>query len=53
MIFEGIKHELEIHQFEIISKDMNRPWGAFFIIADERHPSDEDNMIRIQDDFGV
>jgi mannose-6-phosphate isomerase-like protein (cupin superfamily) len=36
MIFEKIQKELEANQFEIVSKDLNRPWGGFFVIAEEQ-----------------
>lgn len=36
MIFETIQKELEAHSFEIVSKDHHRPWGGFFVIAEEQ-----------------
>ena len=36
MIFETIKNQLEANQFEIISMDQNRPWGGFFVIAEDQ-----------------
>lgn len=36
MIFDTIQKELESHHFEIVSKDHNRPWGGFFVIAEEQ-----------------
>lgn len=36
MIFEKIQNQLETNQFEIVSKDHNRPWGGFFVIAEEQ-----------------
>jgi mannose-6-phosphate isomerase len=36
MIFEKIQNELEANQFTIVSKDHNRPWGGFFVIAEEQ-----------------
>ena len=36
MIFEKIKNELEANRFEIISMDQSRPWGGFFVIAEEQ-----------------
>jgi mannose-6-phosphate isomerase-like protein (cupin superfamily) len=36
MIFEKIQNQLEATQFEIVSKDHNRPWGGFFVIAEEQ-----------------
>jgi mannose-6-phosphate isomerase-like protein (cupin superfamily) len=36
MIFEKIQNELEANQFEIVSKDYYRPWGGFFVIAEEQ-----------------
>jgi mannose-6-phosphate isomerase-like protein (cupin superfamily) len=36
MIFENIQKKLETNQFTIVSKDHNRPWGGFFVIAEEQ-----------------
>jgi mannose-6-phosphate isomerase len=36
MIFESIKNNLELNQFEIISMDHSRPWGGFFVIAEQQ-----------------
>jgi mannose-6-phosphate isomerase-like protein (cupin superfamily) len=36
MIFEKIQKDLEAHSFEIVAKDHNRPWGGFFVIAEEQ-----------------
>ena len=36
MIFENIQNQLEANQFEIVSKDHNRPWGGFFVIVEEQ-----------------
>ena len=36
MIFEKTLKKLEANQFEIVSKDHNRPWGGFFVIAEEQ-----------------
>lgn len=36
MIFENIKNELETNQFKIVSMDQSRPWGGFFVIAEEQ-----------------
>ena len=36
MIFENIQNQLETNQFTIVSKDHNRPWGGFFVIAEEQ-----------------
>lgn len=36
MIFEKIQNQLEANQFEIVSKDHNRPWGGFFVISEEQ-----------------
>jgi mannose-6-phosphate isomerase len=36
MIFEKIQKELEANQFEIVSKDLNRPWGGFFVISEHQ-----------------
>jgi mannose-6-phosphate isomerase-like protein (cupin superfamily) len=36
MIFEIIQNQLETNQFTIVSKDQHRPWGGFFVIAEEQ-----------------
>ncbi len=36
MIFKKIQSELIDVQFTIVSKDENRPWGGFFVIANEQ-----------------
>ena len=36
MLFETIQNQLETNHFEIVSKDHNRPWGGFFVIAEEQ-----------------
>jgi mannose-6-phosphate isomerase-like protein (cupin superfamily) len=36
MIFEIIQNQLETNHFEIVSKDHHRPWGGFFVIAEEQ-----------------
>ncbi len=36
MFFEDIKKELLECQFRITSLDYNRPWGCFFVIAEEQ-----------------
>ena len=36
MIFETLQNELETNHFTIVSKDHNRPWGGFFVIAEEQ-----------------
>ena len=36
MIFENIQNQLETNQLEIVSKDHNRPWGGFFVIAEKQ-----------------
>jgi mannose-6-phosphate isomerase-like protein (cupin superfamily) len=36
MIFENIQNQLETNQFTIVSKDHKRPWGGFFVIAEEQ-----------------
>jgi mannose-6-phosphate isomerase len=36
MIFENIQKQLETNHFTIFSKDHNRPWGGFFVIAEEQ-----------------
>ena len=36
MIFEKIKNELESNQFNIVFMEHNRPWGGFFVIAEEQ-----------------
>lgn len=36
MIFETIENQLETNQFTIVSKDHHRPWGGFFVVAEEQ-----------------
>jgi mannose-6-phosphate isomerase len=36
MLFSLIQSELENQQFDIVDKDYNRPWGGFFVIAEEQ-----------------
>jgi len=36
MIFENIQNQLVTNHFTIVSKDHNRPWGGFFVIAEEQ-----------------
>lgn len=36
MIFENIQNQLETNYFTIVSKDHHRPWGGFFVIAEEQ-----------------
>lgn len=36
MIFEKIQNQLETNQFTIVSTDHHRPWGGFFVIAEEQ-----------------
>ena len=36
MIFEKLENELESNQFKIVSKDYSRPWGGFFVTAQEQ-----------------
>jgi mannose-6-phosphate isomerase len=36
MIFSLVQSELDNQQFDIIDKDHNRPWGGFFVIAEEQ-----------------
>ncbi len=36
MIFENIQNQLETNQFTIVSIDHHRPWGGFFVIAEEQ-----------------
>ena len=36
MIFENIQNQLETNHFTIVSKDHNRPWGGFFVIAEKQ-----------------
>ena len=39
MVFENIKNELKNNNFEIISMDLSRPWGGFFVIAENQAKS--------------
>ena len=36
MIFAIIKNDLEANQLKIVSMDQSRPWGGFFVIAEEQ-----------------
>lgn len=36
MIFSLLQSELEEQHFRIVDKDHNRPWGGFFVIAEEQ-----------------
>ena len=36
MIFNTIQNQLETNHFTIVSKDHNRPWGGFFVIAEQQ-----------------
>ena len=36
MIFSSVKGELEEQHFRIVDKDHDRPWGGFFVIAEEQ-----------------
>ena len=36
MIFNLVQSELENRHFRIVAKDHNRPWGGFFVIAEEQ-----------------
>lgn len=36
MIFEKIQNQLDDQQFQIVANDFNRPWGGFFVIAEEQ-----------------
>ncbi len=36
MIFSLVQSELEEQHFRIVDKDHNRPWGGFFVIAEEQ-----------------
>lgn len=36
MIFKNINKELESHHFDIVSQVNYRPWGGFFVIAEEQ-----------------
>ncbi|MEY2922624.1 MAG: hypothetical protein RL108_1250 [Bacteroidota bacterium] len=36
MIFDTIQTQLETNQFTIVSKDHHRPWGGFFVIAEDQ-----------------
>ena len=36
MVFEIIQNQLETNHFTIVSKDHHRPWGGFFVIAEEQ-----------------
>jgi mannose-6-phosphate isomerase len=36
LIFNLIQRELENQHFKIVDKDVNRPWGGFFVLAEEQ-----------------
>lgn len=36
MIFTKIKKDLEANQLKIVSIDQSRPWGGFFVIAEDQ-----------------
>ena len=36
MIFSSVQSALEEQYFRIVDKDHNRPWGGFFVIAEEQ-----------------
>ncbi len=36
MIFSSVHSALEEQHFRIVDKDHNRPWGGFFVIAEEQ-----------------
>jgi mannose-6-phosphate isomerase len=36
LIFDTIQTQLETNQFTIVSKDHHRPWGGFFVIAEDQ-----------------
>jgi mannose-6-phosphate isomerase-like protein (cupin superfamily) len=36
MIFQTIQNQLQKNQFIIVSKDHDRPWGGFFVIAEKQ-----------------
>ena len=36
MIFENLQNQLETNRFTIVSTDHHRPWGGFFVIAEEQ-----------------
>ena len=36
MIFENIQKQLETNHFIIVSKDHQRPWGGFLVIAEDQ-----------------
>ena len=36
MIFSLVQRELEEQHFRIVDKDHNRPWGGFFVIAEDQ-----------------
>ena len=46
MIFEKIQNQLEANSFEIVAKDHNRPWGGFFVIAEEQAQEFSNNFFK-------
>jgi mannose-6-phosphate isomerase-like protein (cupin superfamily) len=35
-LFKKVQEDLEVHGFEILQKDMQRPWGGFFVINEDQ-----------------
>jgi mannose-6-phosphate isomerase len=49
MIFEELKMELKVNDFEITSMDLNRPWGGFFVISEEQAQKFADTYFKALD----
>lgn len=42
-VFEEIENELRAQGFSIVEQDRSRPWGGFFVIAEDQAPRFADN----------
>ena len=40
-VFEAVQQFIDAEGFEVVSKDFDRPWGGFFVLAE----SDADKFI--------
>lgn len=36
VVFDDIRHQLEVHGLRIMSEDQSRPWGGFFVIDEDQ-----------------
>ncbi len=35
-IFDQVVHQLQIHGFNVVGQDQNRPWGGFFVLDEDQ-----------------